>query len=120
VFPRQRGKKIYVGLGFGEYFYRHPLFTLTNTVIRTYNFFGRFLFNVIHSRTANLGEVSSAQLSLALVEAKLTGHQVQVQVTLQLTVSQSVSLGVELHLELMTKYLLLFASYGLVFLWRPL
>jgi hypothetical protein len=30
-------------------------------------------------------------------------------------VSQSVSLGVELHLGLMTRYLLLFDSYGLVF-----
>jgi hypothetical protein len=39
----------------------------------------------------------------------------QVKVTLQLTVSQSVSLGVEPHLELMTRYLVLFDSYGLVF-----
>jgi hypothetical protein len=56
-----------------------------------------------HSRTANLGEVSSAllraQLSLALVGSELTGLQVQVQVQVQvalrLTVSQSVSLGIE-------------------------
>jgi hypothetical protein len=41
--------------------------------------------------------------------------QVKVKVTLRLTVSQSVSLGVELHLGLMTIYLLLFDSYGLVF-----
>jgi hypothetical protein len=45
--------------------------------IHTYNVFGWFLFNAIHSRTANLSEVSSAllgaQLSLALVEAKPTG-----------------------------------------------
>jgi hypothetical protein len=34
---------------------------------------------------------------------------------LRLTVSQSASLGVEPHLGLMTKYLLLFDSYGLVF-----
>jgi hypothetical protein len=44
----------------------------------------------------------------------------KLKVTLQLTVSQSVSLGVETHLGLMTKYLLLFDSYGLVFLGRPL
>jgi hypothetical protein len=43
-------------------------------------------------------------------------------VTLRLTVSQSVSLGVEPHLGLMTKYLVLFDSYGLVFffLWGAL
>jgi hypothetical protein len=45
---------------------------------------------------------------------------VKVKVTLRLTVSQSVSLGVELHLGLMTRYLLLFDSYGLVFVGRPL
>jgi hypothetical protein len=45
---------------------------------------------------------------------------VKVKVTLRLTVSQSVSLGVEPHLGLMTRYLLLFDSYGLAFLVRPL
>jgi hypothetical protein len=44
----------------------------------------------------------------------------QVKVTMRLTVSQSVSLGVEPHLELMTRYLLLFDNYGLVFVGRPL
>jgi hypothetical protein len=48
----------------------------------------------------------------------------KVKVTLRLTVSQSVSqsvsLGVESHLGLMTRYLLLFDSYGLVFVGRPL
>jgi hypothetical protein len=44
----------------------------------------------------------------------------QVKVTLRLTVSQSVSLGVEPHLRLMTRYLLHFDSYGIVFLGRPL
>jgi hypothetical protein len=39
---------------------------------------------------------------------------VKVKVTLRLTVSQSVSLGFEPHLGLMTRYLLLFDSYGLV------
>jgi hypothetical protein len=46
-------------------------------------------------------------------------RQVEVKVTLRLTVSQSVSLGVEPHLELMTRYLLLFGSYGLVFCGVP-
>jgi hypothetical protein len=40
---------------------------------------------------------------------------VKVKVTLRLTVSQSVSLGV----ELMTRYLLLFDSYGIVFCGAP-
>jgi hypothetical protein len=44
----------------------------------------------------------------------------KVKVTLRLTVGQSVSLGVELHLGLMTRYLLLFDRYGLVFVGRPL
>jgi hypothetical protein len=42
-----------------------------------------------------------------------------VKVTLRLTVSQSVSLGVKPHLGLMSRYLLLFDSYGLV-LWGAL
>jgi hypothetical protein len=42
-------------------------------------------------------------------------HKVKVKVTLRLTVGQSVSLGVESHLGLMTRYVLLFDSYGLVF-----
>jgi hypothetical protein len=46
--------------------------------------------------------------------------KVKVKVTLRLTVSQSVSLGVEPHLGLMTRYLLMFDSYGLVFVGRPL
>jgi hypothetical protein len=46
--------------------------------------------------------------------------KVEVKVTLRLTVSQSLSLGVEPHLGLMTRYLLLFDNYGLVFVGRPL
>jgi hypothetical protein len=45
---------------------------------------------------------------------------VKVKVTLRLTVSQSVSLDVEPHVGLMTRYLLLFDSYGLVFVGRPI
>jgi hypothetical protein len=47
-------------------------------------------------------------------------HVVKVKVTLRLTVGQSVSLDVEPHLGLMTRCLLLFDSYGLVFVERPL
>jgi hypothetical protein len=46
--------------------------------------------------------------------------QVKVKVTLSLTISQSVSLDIEPYLGLMTRYLLLFNSYGLVFRGRPL
>jgi hypothetical protein len=46
--------------------------------------------------------------------------QVKVKVTLRLTVSQSISLGVELHSGVMTRYLLLFDSYSLVFVGCPL
>jgi hypothetical protein len=45
--------------------------------------------------------------------------KVKVKVTLRLTVSQPVSLGVEPHLGLMTRYLLPFDSYGLVFCGAP-
>jgi hypothetical protein len=44
----------------------------------------------------------------------------KVKVTLRLTVSQSVSLGVEPHLGIMTRYLILFDSYGLAFVVRAL
>jgi hypothetical protein len=46
--------------------------------------------------------------------------RVKVKVTLRLMVSLSVSLGVEPHLGLMTRYLLLFDSFGLVFMGRHL
>jgi hypothetical protein len=45
----------------------------------------------------------------------LAGWLKSVKVTLPLTVRQSVSLGVEPHLVLLTRYLFLFDSYGLVF-----
>jgi hypothetical protein len=44
----------------------------------------------------------------------------EVKVTLRLTVGESVSLGVKPKLGLMTRYLLLFDSYGLVFFWGAL
>jgi hypothetical protein len=46
--------------------------------------------------------------------------QVQLKVTLRLMVSQSLSLGVEPHLGLMTRYLLPFDSYGVVYVGRSL
>jgi hypothetical protein len=49
-----------------------------------------------------------------------TVSSVKVKVTLRLTISQSVSLGVEPPLGLLTRYLLLFDSYGLVHVGRSL
>jgi hypothetical protein len=51
----------------------------------------------------------------------LIHFKAKVKVTLRLTVSQSGNLGVESHLGLglMTRYLLLFGSYGFVFVERP-
>jgi hypothetical protein len=49
-------------------------------------------------------------------ERRITAHSNQVKVTLRLSVSQSVSLDVEPQF----RYLLLFDSYGLLFVGRPL
>jgi hypothetical protein len=57
---------------------------------------------------------------VSLTTAKFKPLIVKVKVTLRLTVSQSVSLGVEPHVGLMTRYLLLFDSLGLVFVGHPL
>jgi hypothetical protein len=67
-------------------------------------------------RTLGIGDLCTDRVRAI----KRRGKQVKVKVTLRLTVSPSVSLGVEPHLRLITRYLLLFDSYGLVFLWRPL
>jgi hypothetical protein len=65
--------------------------------------------------------LTAAELSIKFSNLiSLAQVKVQVKVTLLLTVSESVSLGIEPHLGLMTRCLLLFDSYGLVFLWRPL
>jgi hypothetical protein len=60
----------------------------------------------------------AAELPIPILWSNLP--RVKVKVTLRLTVNQSVSLGVEPHLGLMTRYLLLFDSYGLVIVGRPL
>jgi hypothetical protein len=68
--------------------------------------------------------VSETSLFVASYDSQGHGggiRHVRDKVTLRPTVSQSVSLGVEPHLGLMTRYLLLFDSYGLVFfLWGAL
>jgi hypothetical protein len=59
-------------------------------------------------------------LTAAKFKPLLYNWKWKLKVTLRLTVGQSVSLGVESYLGLMTRYLLLFDSYGLVFVGRPL
>jgi hypothetical protein len=56
------------------------------------------------------------QLRVISFTRRLTSY---VKATLRLTVRQSVSLGVEPHLGPMTRYLLLFDTYGF-FLWGAL
>jgi hypothetical protein len=63
------------------------------------------------------GRLASRNSTLHLTTLLLL---VKVKVTLRLLVSQSVRLGVEPHLGLVTRYLLLFDSHGLVFVGRPL
>jgi hypothetical protein len=60
----------------------------------------------------------SHQPSSHLFTSWLSSDRIKVKVTLRLTVNQSVSLGSEPHLGIMTKYLLLFNSYRLVFVGR--
>jgi hypothetical protein len=66
------------------------------------------------------GSIRRLEFGPSCVGPKLLNFKVKVKVTLRLAVSQSVSLGVEPHLGIMTRYLLLFDSYGLVFVGRPL
>jgi hypothetical protein len=69
-----------------------------------------------HPQTASV----HLQLMTTDLQIQPPTDRIQVKVTLRLTVSQSVSLCVESHLGLMTRDLLLFDSYGLVFVGRPL
>jgi hypothetical protein len=62
--------------------------------------------------TASCAELKSLSAELIV--------KVKVKVTLRLMVSQPVSLGVYPRLGLMTRDLLLFGSYGIVFVGRPL
>jgi hypothetical protein len=64
-------------------------------------------------------EVNGKVIENPVINKKFS-EELKVKDTLRLTVSQSVSLSVEPHLGLMSRYLLLFDSYGLVFLGHPL
>jgi hypothetical protein len=83
-----------------------------------------FLLNHLRLPTPELDTILDNWLEWTLLQPKYLKFWQQlilfkVKVTLLLTVSQSVSLGVEPHLGLMTRYLLLFDSYGFVFCGAP-
>jgi hypothetical protein len=81
-----------------------------------------FIITVNYSATANLhSSLGNAPFSFLYSQLLLSSKvKVKVKVTLRLTVSQSVSLSVEPHLGPMARYQILFDSYGLVFVGRPL
>jgi hypothetical protein len=77
--------------------------------------------SVFSSTVTNHQRRISAHTLNSLTNESVTElNQVKVKVTLRLTIRQSASFGVESRLRLMTRYLLLCDSYGLVFLGRPL
>jgi hypothetical protein len=66
--------------------------------------------------SASRAQVLSSQISIE----NWLRQRIKLKVTLRVTVSQSVSLGVEHHFGLITIYLLLFDSYDLFSIGRPL
>jgi hypothetical protein len=76
-----------------------------------------YLLNYFILQVANFNAVvvSVSNIQSLIVTTRHKAKWFKVKLALRLTVSQSVSLGVEPHLGLMTRYLLLFDSYGLVF-----
>jgi hypothetical protein len=81
--------------------------------------FETFLF-VASYYSQGYGEGIQPRLHTGSLYQSWRSWVLQVKVTLRLTVSQSVNLGVDPNLGLMTSCLLLFDSYGLVFVGRPL
>jgi uracil-DNA glycosylase len=79
----------------------------------------RSYFTVSDLRLPFPSPPTTRRFTVEVFEPASTRVKVKVKVTLRLTVGQSVSLGVEPHLGLMTRYLLLFDGYGLVFVGRP-
>jgi hypothetical protein len=57
---------------------------------------------------------------ISLTTYRSLSSQIKVKVTLRLAVSQLVILGVEPHLGIMTRYILLFDTYGPVSVGHPL
>jgi hypothetical protein len=86
---------------------------MTGFIAHLYNLLLHFTHHYVFSSPSASTAASRDTLNSPLCQS-------QVKVTLPLTVGQSVNLGVEPHLGLMTRYLLLFDSYVLVFVGRPL
>jgi hypothetical protein len=95
--------------------------TETITISLDYTLQVRHINKVFKSHVkSSQADLLYSSVLLVPIRSELTSQrQVQVEVTLRLTVSQSVSLGVEPHLGLMTRYLLLSDSYGIVFCGAP-
>jgi hypothetical protein len=87
--------------------------SLVVTTISSYTLKITVVISHVTSHTKSSNSSSGHTAVLSEVNSK-------VKVTLRLTVGQSVSLCFEPHLGLMTRYLLLFENYGLVFVRRPL
>jgi hypothetical protein len=106
----------------------HLLLVLSSAVILGSESRGteRPYFNVSESRLLFSSPPTSRKATAEMFDPASARDfcSVKIKVTLRLTISQSisqsVSLGVDPHLGLMTRYLLLFDSYGLVFVRRPL
>jgi hypothetical protein len=92
----------------------------TSQITRSHAKFSQSAFASRFPATDLNNEDSSACVLISLQSGEYPTTEHIVKVIFRLTVSQSVSLGVEPHLGLMTRYLLLFDSYGLVFVGRPL
>jgi hypothetical protein len=107
---------------FTSYYYTLQI-TVTHRLVFSVTVFTALLGNIfqqwtfLHSRA-----LSHPRPTTYSSNSHLRTLVIKVKVTLRLMVSQSVSLGVKPHLGLMTRYLLLFDSYGLAFffLWGAL
>jgi hypothetical protein len=92
-------------------------------VVTTINYTTTASLHNLQSLHANILRPTSCSLLCSGFNSLLqlmTDLSVKVKVTLRLTVSQSISFGVEPHLGLMTRYILLFERYCLVFVERRL
>jgi hypothetical protein len=101
-------------------FWQRIYYSLTVTSNRTLNLFfappNSFLAISSQSPSTAISKTRSNSLPSTLL---YSSSQVKAKVTLRLMVSQSLTLGVESHLGLVTRYLLLLDTYGLVFCGAP-
>jgi hypothetical protein len=97
-------------------------FITISLVVTTRNYYTVTHLHSIQSLHANISFYlfGASGIHLENFETPLFKFKVTLRLTVGQSVSQSVSLGVEPHLGIMTRYLLLFDSYGLVIVGRPL